>query len=423
MRSRLLLPLLTLGCITTNEGAKAAEIPKGYQAEVAVTAPTRLDAIFPLANQSPAKPPDGWLDGYDSTKQTFELFVPKGYNAKKPAAVVLFVSPSAKAMGWPHWKEACEKHNVIFAGPHNAGNDCPQPRRVRIVLDVLDEVRRSFKIDADRTYISGFSGGGRIACSIGFALPELFGGVVPICAAGDLRDESWLRQRVIDRLSVEHITGESDFNRGEVERFRGPMLEEVGARSRVRVIPKMGHGVPTGQPLIETLKWLDEGAKDRAALAKRFPASRIDGDEDVTRGTLAKQLLAEGKTRLKSDKTLYVGLMQLSGVRVRWEDLPEAREATQILTDFDGKDSKPWEEDDIAEQRKFLIARARGLDRYASGPLPETYAKQKPAMIEGAIKLWSDVIQDGHDLKVVEEAKKRVIELTDALQKAKESGK
>lgn len=414
-----ILAVAIASCLVAGEAVSAADVIKGYRAEVAVTAETRLDTIFPLANQSPAKPPDGWFAGYDSTRQTYELFVPKNYNPKKPVGVVLFVSPSAKAMGWPHWKEACEKHGVIFAGPHAAGNDCPSPRRVRIVLDVLDELRRNYNVDADRTYIGGFSGGGRIACSIAFALPELFGGVIPICAAGDLRDESWLRQRAIDRLSVAHITGDGDFNLGEVERFRGPILADVGVRSRVKVIPKMGHSVPTGAPLAETLKWLDEGVKDRAAMAKAHPASRMAGDSQATREDQADALLAEGKARLKNDDTLYSGLMQLSGVRIRWPDLPAATEATEILTEYDGRKDHPWERDDVAEQRKFLIARARGLDRYATGPLPDTYAKQKPAMLEGALKLWGEVIQDGHDEKIVEEARTRVVELEDALQKAK----
>src|SRR5262249_40569537 len=128
----------------------------------------------------------------------------------------------------------------------------------------------------------------------------------------DLRDESWLKQRVIDRLSVAHVTGDTDFNRGEVERFRGPMLADVGVRSKIWVIPKMGHGVPTGALLPEVFKWLDDGAKARSELAKFFPASRLPGDEAPSRDDQAKALFAEAQDRLKEPKTVYSGLMQLS---------------------------------------------------------------------------------------------------------------
>ena len=138
---------------------EAAEKP-GYHKRVSVTAATRLDWVFPLANQSPKTPPKGWLGDYDSTRQTYELYVPAGRDRKKPRPLILFVSPSDGAMGWRFFKELCEREGIIFAGPHSAGNRCPIRQRVRIVMDVLDDVRRKYDIDPDRTYIGGFSGGG-----------------------------------------------------------------------------------------------------------------------------------------------------------------------------------------------------------------------------------------------------------------------
>ena len=38
---------------------------------------------------------------------------------------------------------------------------------------------------------------------------------------------------------------------GELERWRGPLLKEVGVNCRVWVFPKMGHAIPSGQPLGE----------------------------------------------------------------------------------------------------------------------------------------------------------------------------
>src|SRR5205807_1802312 len=131
----------------------------------------------------------------------------------------------------------------------------------------LDDVRRNFPVDPDRTYLTGFSGGGRIACAVGFALPELVGGLMPLCAGGDLREESWLRHRAADRLSVALLTGTGDFNRGEVERLRGPYLSAVGVRTRVWTQPGLGHGVPNEKTVLEALTWLDEAAPQRKALA------------------------------------------------------------------------------------------------------------------------------------------------------------
>ncbi len=346
-----------LAIVSATQGL-AAEIETGYHEKVAVTAPTRLDWVFGVANQSPATPPGGWLKDYDSTGQSYELFVPQDYTAKRSWPVVIFVSPGDKAMGFRSWRTACEKLGIIFAGPHGAGNNCDSRKRVRIVLDVLDAVRRKFNTDVDRTYIAGFSGGGRIALGLAFSLPEHFGGVVPICAAGELREEAWLRRRVIDRVSVALLTGERDFNRGEVERFRGPLLRDVGVRTRWWVYPKLGHGVPGGDALVEVVNWLDEKADERRALAKAYPATHVAGAGAPSRAEFAAELLSEGKAKISAPKTRYAGLMLLQGVYKRWPDLPQAAEARKILLKYDEDRESGWQEEDIAEQRRFLIARA-----------------------------------------------------------------
>jgi hypothetical protein len=303
------------------------------------------------------------------------------------------------------------RRGILFAGPLNAGNDCPGQKRVRIVLDVLDDLRRNYLIDPDRTYISGLSGGGYMACHIAYALPEFFGGVMPICASGDLRQESWLRQRVVERLSVAHMTGQTDFNRPEAERLRFPYFKEVGVRTRVWVQPGLGHGMPSAANIAEAFSWMEEGAKARGEMARRYSAQRIAGNVAPDREELAKMLLAEAKKRLEKPETLFTGLMQLQGCMNRWPDLAAAAEAKKILLEYEGKTEKPWEADDIAEQRRFLIAKARGLDAYVSGDLPQVYAKEKPVLARQAIELWKQVAADGPDTPAGKEAKKRIPEL------------
>src|SRR5262245_12140991 len=224
--------LATLSVLVLSASAILAAPPgPGFHTKVNVSEPTRLDWTFVLSTRSLTKPPGAWLGEYDSKKQTYELFVPQRKNVKTPLPLLLYLSPADEPNGFKTFEAQVKAHGMIYAAPRGAGNNVDGRKRVRIVLDVLDDLRRQYPIDPDRTYITGFSGGGRIACAVAFALPELFGGVMPICASGDVRDESWLRQRVNDRLSVALLTGEKDFNRGEVERFRGPYLSDVGVRA------------------------------------------------------------------------------------------------------------------------------------------------------------------------------------------------
>ena len=301
--------------LTFAAGAPSAAPPQpGYASKVTVSGPTRLDWTFVASNRSLADPPADMLGkDYDSARQTYELFVPSRKDAKKPAPAVLFVSAGNEPGGWKAFEPACKDKGFVFIGVRGAGNNIDGPKRVRIVLDCLDDVRRQIPLDPDRTYVSGFSGGARIACAVAFALPEHFGGVLPVRAAGDLRDEQWLRFRAADRLSAALVTGESDFNRGEVERWKGPMWKELGIRTKVWVQPKMGHAVPPAATVTEALAWLDEGATARAAWRKRHPRAVRRPMPSRVAPTAAKALLAEGQAALAGRATQYRGLMLVKG--------------------------------------------------------------------------------------------------------------
>jgi hypothetical protein len=392
------------------------ETRPGHYPNVKVTQETDLDWVYSFANQSPKEVPARVLGEYDSTKQSYELFVPAKYDARKSWPVVLFVSPGNRAGGFAQWKTVFQKEGIIFASPHQAGNGTPTPKRVRIVMDVLAELRRKFNVDADRTYISGFSGGGRIASAIAFALPEYFGGVIPVCAGGDLRGEPMLRHRVKDRLSIAHLTGVNDFNRGEVERMRHTMFSYLGYREKTWVQPRLGHGIPNATSFAQAFQWLEDAVDDRRKLAKRYPVSSLQ--KSISREEWAKLLLEEGKDRLKNKDTLYSGLMQLHAIQTRWFDLPQATEAKIILAEYQDAKDQSWAKQDVDEQRAFLIARAKGVDAYGSGDLPKQYEGQRKSMLQAAINLWKDVVQDGQDKTAVKEAKARIPKLQKLLDAA-----
>lgn len=401
--------------------AAAAEPLRGHQAARAVAAPTRLDAVFPLANQSPEEPPAGWYDGLDSTRHTYEVFVPPRVDAKKGLPLVLFIPAGPTPAGWPQLKSVCEGRGIAFASPHGAGNDTPLPRRVRIVLDVLDDLRRQLPIDPDRTYFAGFSGGGRVACAIAFALPEICGGVMPVCAAEGLREESWLRRRAGDRLSAALVTGETDFNRGEIEILRGPMLRDVGVRTRWFVARGSGHAIPDAATLGQAVAWLEEAAANRRRLAVRYPAMRQPA-EPLDRQAAAEALLAEARQRLERPAETYAGLMQLKGVTSRWPDTPAGTKARDILLAHEAADERPWEADDIAEQRTFLVAEARSLAAYARSDLAPQYERLRSGMARAALDRWRLIAADMPDTVAGREAAAEIAALEDLVSPATPPG-
>jgi dienelactone hydrolase len=391
----------------------ASAAPKKMQ----VKAATRIDWTFAVSNKSLAKPPAGWLGDYDSTKQEYDLAVPASVKPQQPAGLVLFINAGGGPAGLGSFEAVCNDKGLLFASPYNAGNNVDPKKRVRLVLDVLDDIRRRYKIDPDRTYIAGFSGGARIACSVAYALPEYFGGTIPVCAVNDLREETWLRHRVKDRLSLALITGENDFNRPEVERLWGPIFIASEIRTRIFLCPKMGHAVPGAKEMTEVVTWLEEDVKRRRDLAKEYPTSRAN--EALTREGTAEALMKEGKARIKDEDQLYSGLMQIKGVMERFDGMPIAAEAKKMLLEYDAKNDKPWELKETNERRRLILATARALSEYVGGPLPKQYEKERGPKAKEALQLWQFIEKDGAGTKAAVEAKERIAALQKIVEKEK----
>jgi hypothetical protein len=415
-------PALAVALVLVGASSAAAAPPPGYTATVTVSAPTRLDWTFTVTNRSLAEPPPTLLGkGYDSTQQSYELFLPPRKDLKQPVGAVVFVSAGDAPAGWKAFEPVCKELGLVFVGVRGAGNTVAPPRRCRIVLDCLDDLRRQVPLDPDRTYLSGFSGGGRIACGIAFALPEFFGGVLPLGAGGDLRAEPWLRHRTADRLSAALVTGQTDFNRGEVERWKGPYWSALGVRTKVWVRPNSGHAIPPPATLLEAVRWLDEGRKSRVAAAKKAPASRAAAGAVPTREDAAKALLAEGRAKLAERATQYRGLMLVKGAADRWPDTEPGKAARKLLGEYEAKAERPWEADDFAEQRVQMTAEARSLGDYALNGVPagSPYEKLRSAMAARAIDLWTALVKENPDSQLAKEGTKLVAELRPLADKKK----
>ena len=124
--------------LLTAYSAPIAAADPGFQAEVKVEKPTRLDWEFVTGTfgaDAVTLPTD-----YLSYRQRFQLFVPSDYDAKKAWPLVVFLSPGDDPLGWRSWQKVCEERGVFFCAAYGAGNNQRIGTRLRIVLDQFDEV-------------------------------------------------------------------------------------------------------------------------------------------------------------------------------------------------------------------------------------------------------------------------------------------
>jgi pimeloyl-ACP methyl ester carboxylesterase len=86
-----------------------------------------------------------------------------------------------QGMGGPVWIEGDLK--VIYVQCFGRPSTFYRGMGEEDVLEVLDEVKRRFPVDADRVYVMGHSMGGSGSYTIGLHYPDLFGGIMPNDAA------------------------------------------------------------------------------------------------------------------------------------------------------------------------------------------------------------------------------------------------
>ncbi len=129
----------------------------------------------------------------DDTFQPYRIYVPTYYDGSKPFPLII----ALHGMGGDEnsyfdqylqgaFKVEAEKRGYIVACPKGR-----QPASMylgaaeRDVIDVLEEVRRAYRIDADRIYMTGHSMGGYGTWSVAMNHPEVFAALAPVAGGGN----------------------------------------------------------------------------------------------------------------------------------------------------------------------------------------------------------------------------------------------
>ena len=211
---------------------------------------------------------------YDVTHETFSILVPKGYKKEVPYGLFVWVSPSANATIPKEWEAVLADKKLIFIGARNSGNPRDVFDRMRMAVDANHNLRGLFNVDERRVYVSGFSGGSRVASMLGVCYADMFTGAV--CFMGVnfyepvLGDDKLMYQaRYIpddDILAIAKkegryvfLTGEKDFNLADTKAVHQAALKNGFQAVEFFNIPKQGHQPPVAEWLKKSLDYLDAG--------------------------------------------------------------------------------------------------------------------------------------------------------------------
>ena len=206
---------------------------------------------MPITNQKPLK--------FKRTikkevEANYLLFLPKDYNSKSAQLwpLMLFLHGAGE--------RGTNLSKVTVHGPPKIVKDkadfpfivvspqCPAGQRWDndVLLTLLDEVAKKYKVDPKRIYLTGLSMGGYGTWSLGIAHPEKFAAIAPICGGGEIIDvllASRTKAQALKTLPVWAFHGAKDpvVKVAESERMVGALKNAGCQEAKLTVYPEAGH--------------------------------------------------------------------------------------------------------------------------------------------------------------------------------------
>ena len=237
-----------LWCGSASAEAERAEIQYGEF----VATRTGAELVELLAAES-------LTDTFRENKEfTWYVYVPESYDPEKPAGLLVYISPIPQGYMPKEWKSVVDQQNLIVISAHNSGNHTRTKRRMLLAIVAPYVVFENYAIDTDRVYLSGFSGGGKVASVTAVNFPTLFDGAIFICGAEAWSnvDEEKLARANENRFVF--VTGTRDFNRLQTKKMQRKFFDAGMTNSMLLNVPNMGHSTPGEDSFRDAILFLDE---------------------------------------------------------------------------------------------------------------------------------------------------------------------
>ena len=163
-------------------------------------------------------------------KETWILYVPPQYDGSKAYGVLVWIPPGDDATIPGGWRAALDSHSIIYIAAERSGNQQPvYDRRVPLALTGYSYVFDHYRIDKNRVYIGGFSGGGVVASHLAPAFADIFSGGLFVSTADgiDVEPSSHVDEERIPVPMKDHLS---------IMRLRGRYIFAVGADDSINIL-------------------------------------------------------------------------------------------------------------------------------------------------------------------------------------------
>lgn len=188
---------------------------------------------------------------------TWEVFVPEGYDPDRPAGLMVYISPTRSGKIPRGWKDVMERRNMIWVAANKSGNRVLVPRRVVYAIVAPTLIRADYNIDPERIYLSGLSGGGKMASMVATDHAHLFKGAIYNCGVDFWDKHPPKRYEQIKQNHYVFVTGTLDQALEPTKKVFGQYRDAGIENSLLMVIPEMTHKNPNSYDFDEAIGYLD----------------------------------------------------------------------------------------------------------------------------------------------------------------------
>jgi len=192
---------------------------------------------------------------------TWEIYVPDSYRPDNPAGLVVYISPTPSGEIPRGWKSVMDQRNMIWIAANRSGNRVVVPRRVVFAIVAPTLAGKHYQIDRERIYLSGLSGGGKMASMVATDHAHLFKGAVYNCGVDFWDKHPPRRFELIKQNHYVFVTGTLDQALEPTKKVYKQYRSAGVENSKLMVIHDMTHRNPGSYDFDEALQYLDSRLK------------------------------------------------------------------------------------------------------------------------------------------------------------------
>jgi poly(3-hydroxybutyrate) depolymerase len=338
--------------------------------------------------------------------QSYALYLPSNYSRDRTWSLLVAFHPAARGRAMVDaYRAAAEKYGYIVAGSNTSRNG-PWQVAIASLHAMSADFEQRVSIDANRVYLTGLSGGARVALQVALGSKQTIAGV--IASSAGYPDN---QRRKSLPFVLFGTAGTEDFNYIELR-----MLDRALTTPHRLAIFEGGHMLPPERVALDAIEWLELQAmksgrktrdealidqlfdtRQRAIVVSASPAATVHLLEDLAHDFAGLRDVSAATARaseLSKQKDVKSAL-----AREREDDDAEARQLDEVLTLEAGLRDESAHLATLGRLRDWLSRTARQANAAADSPVRRRARRALSAITMGA----GDRVQDPDYLKLLQQ--------------------